>query len=332
VSIAKRLSKAEIEGIYSAANSAVWHSHFCARSTARSTAREEDYVATLVTDGVPLLADRWIQILDSKGIALRVSGVFCHGHPQVQFGPLQSPVELADLLVVHQHSEDRRYTARAMLIQAKMSTDATHHLHASDPQLALFSRWPPFEFVTGGLEPGIRDIKEAGRGSRYALILQEHMYPEQITWADQCPWAVSPAKQELAAESSLARLLGNMILAKDGRPVQLTAPKDDWSRTIKDLLEISGKRTFRRANIGLGHTHRLSEKYSVLTNTLFLSQSPRFARAPIPRVKPFTSDLFFNAAVEIELDGDGNDPPDLEERRGPEDGMSALIIETLAGD
>jgi hypothetical protein len=98
VPIARQLDQVEIEGIYSAANSALWYSHAFAAGTARSSAREEDYVSTLVTLAVPVLGDRWSSILAPKGIVLRVSGVFCHGHPQVEFGSPSSQVELADVL------------------------------------------------------------------------------------------------------------------------------------------------------------------------------------------------------------------------------------------
>jgi hypothetical protein len=171
MSISKSLTRTEQESLCSAANSAIWHAHQFANTHARRAAREEDYVATLVTDGIPMLARRWDSILSPKGIALKVSGVFCHGHPQVAFGLPRRQVELADLLVVHQHTAKARTTVRALLVQAKMSNDATHRLPSNDPQLELYSSWPDFEFVTGGLALGVRNINEKGKGSGYALVL-----------------------------------------------------------------------------------------------------------------------------------------------------------------
>ena len=80
------LAPHERESLYTGANAAIWYSHFHAGQIAKRAAREEDYVATLVTDGVPLLADRWAPLLAAKGVRLKLAGVFCHGHPQVSFG------------------------------------------------------------------------------------------------------------------------------------------------------------------------------------------------------------------------------------------------------
>ena len=126
MSIANLLETYEQETLFSGANAAVWHAHNFANKRSLSKAREEDHVATLVTDGIPYLANRWIPLLKSKRIELRLSGVFCHGHPQVMFEPPPSRVELADLLIVHQHIKGKSASARAILLQAKMSSDSTH--------------------------------------------------------------------------------------------------------------------------------------------------------------------------------------------------------------
>jgi hypothetical protein len=214
-----------------------------------------------------------------------------------------------------------------MLIQAKISTDATHRLPSNDPQLALYAGWPPFEFVTGGLKPGVRNLNEVGKGSRYALVLQGHECPEQITWADQCPWAASSAKQNLAAEHSLAKLLGNMLLGKDGRPVRLSSYKDDWSRTIKELLEMTGRKTYRRANIGRGETPRLAGDTAL--RILFLSQSPAFLSRSLRQGKFSASDVFFRADDQDQF---GVPPDGREGREDPDGGISSLIIETIEVD
>jgi hypothetical protein len=333
MSLSKKLLTHERESLYSAANSAIWHSHHHAVRKASLKAREEDFVATLVTNGVLMFADRWISILQPKGIQLKISGVFCHGHPQVVFNSSKLRVELADLLVVHQHTANKRSTARAILIQAKMSADATHALPKSDKQLQLFTGWPPFEFVTGGLAPGMRDIKEKkGKGSRYALVLDKHAYPEEITWADQCPWGTCPATQVLSAERSLAKLLGDMLLGKDGRVFQLGIPKDDWSRTIQELLKITGKRTYKRTNIERGDTLRLAEKESVTAGIMFLAASPSFATANTRASNRSVSELYFGAVPMQGADGGNRDIFRQENDKLPEGGISALIIETKEGE
>lgn len=323
--LATLLAPHEREILYSGANAALWESHNLAARLAKRGAREEDYVATLVTNGIPILANRWVPLLRSKGLSLTLSGVFCHGHPQVSFGAPRRQVELADLLVVHQHTKRGRVTTRAMLVQAKMSNDATHRLSPSDPQLDLFTRWPPFEFVTGGLASGLRDLKERGKGSRYALVHDEPAYPEAITWADQCPWAACAAKQQLTADRSLARVLGDMLLNKDGRPFQLGKPKDDWSRTIQELLQMTGRRTYRRSNIGRGPTPRITTEPGLMLTYVDGAQrgiSPPAAKASI-------LDRYFGD-VPIE-DGDGSKEPPRREPDPPIGGISSIIIETAVG-
>ncbi len=317
----------ERESMYSGANAAIWHSHSLAGHLAKSTAREEDYVATLVTNGIPFLADRWVPLLRLKGVSLRLSGVFCHGHPQVSFGSPPSQVELADLLIVHQHTRAGRASARAILLQAKMSSDSAHRLSASDAQLDLFSRWPPIEFVTGGLAPGTRDLKEHGKGSRYALVHDGRAYPEEITWADQCPWAASVAKQHLTADHSLARLLGDMLLNKDGRPFQLGKPKDDWSRTIQELLQTTGLRTYRRANIGRGPTPRITAEPGLMLMCTDGGQSG--IEAQVSRASLL--ERYFGAVPIAQGDSDDSKTPPSEQRDPPTGGISSLIIETTEG-
>ncbi|MEJ8821541.1 hypothetical protein WKW80_05755 [Variovorax humicola] len=329
--LASLLAIHERESLYSGANAAIWHSHRLAGELAKKRAREEDYVATLVTDGVGILAHRWAPMLRSKGIYLKLSGVFCHGHPQVSFGTPPSRVELADLLVVHQHTKASRKSARAILLQAKMSTNGTHSLSSSDAQLQLFRGWPPFEFVSGGLAPGMRLLKEKGRGSRYALVHDGVAYPEDIPWADQCPWAVSRADQKLTADRSLARLLGDILLNRDGRPFQLGVPNDDWSRTIHELLKTTGQRTYKRANIGRGEVPRITEAFSSAPGLMLtFSQDYPFAQRSVSS-RTSVLERYFGGVAKVQRGGEIPTYPSGEQSDGPDGGISSLIIETAEG-
>lgn len=326
----KLFSTRDIEGIYSGANSAIWHSHHHARLHAKAKTREEDFVATLVTDGVPLLAERWASLLEPKGISIRVSGVFCHGHPQVAFGSPPRRIELADLLIVHQHIGRKKAFSRAILLQAKTSTDGTAHLQPNDSQLELYSTWPVFEFVTGGLRPGLRNFGKNSSGSRYVLVLNLPQYPEQIDWPDQCPWATSQTTQNLEADKSLAKLLGNMLLFQDGRPFSLDRPRSDWSKTIKELLQVTGSRTYRRSNIGRGDTPRGS--YDSVESILNCASSGAFPIASgfqSSSRMPILEQTFDVAMKTGEVDQ--KMPPNGLESSGEQDpsGMSLLIIETF---
>lgn len=328
LSIAKKLSAVEIERIYSGANSAVWHSHQCAAASSRKTTREEDYVATLVRVAVPLLATRWSAVLEPRGIAVRVSGVFCHGRPQVKFAYPGSPVELADLLIVHLHATKSKSTARALLIQAKMSDDGVHTLAATDAQLHLFTNWPDFNFIDASMDPATRILKETGKGSRYALIRKEHDFPEDISWPDQSPWAVSKAGLHLDGKQSFPKALGNVVLGLDGRTVNLKRPGNDWSRLIKELLETTGAKTFRRANIGLAPTARLTEATFPAGLTLFISESVTFAARAASLGSSVVETTFFANAANLLDGGGGGDATAGQDANQDSGGMSSLIIET----
>jgi hypothetical protein len=210
-----------------------------------------------------------------------------------------------------------------------VSSDSTHRLSSSDPQLQLFSKWPLFEFVTGGLPAGLRDLKEVGRGSRYALVLDEPAFPEEITWPEQCPWAVSPAVQNLTADRSLARMLGDMLLHKDGRPFQLGRPKDDWSKTIQELLQITGQRTYRRANIRRGQTPRVTHSQDNVAGLMLMcGQVPYSASSPKSPSRTSVLDRYFGAIPTMQGDGGELDIPPIEQNDPPNGGISTLIIET----
>jgi len=214
-----------------------------------------------------------------------------------------------------------------MLVQAKMSNESTHRLSPSDAQLDLFSRWPLFEFVTGGLAPGPRRLNERGKGSRYALVHDRQAYPEDIPWADQCPWAASAAKQQLTADRSLARVLGDILLNKDGRPFQLGKPKDDWSRTIQDLLQTTGQRTYRRTNIGRGATPRLTTAPGQMLMYVDGSQS---SNSTLGAGTSLLRRYFANVPI-VRGSGENANVPPREKGDSPIGGISSLIIETITG-
>ena len=322
----------EAERIYSGANSAIWHSHHEASGRSQGTTREEDYVATLIWVGAPLLAARWAEVLAPRGISIRVSGVFCHGRPQVKFSYPGSPVELADLLIVHRHTpKTKRSFCRALLVQAKMSDDGTHTLAPNDAQLHLFTTWPDFTFVDHSMDLGVRKLKEKGKGSRYALVRKANDYPEDISWPDQSPWAEAKAAILLEGKKSFAKTLGDMLLGRDGRPANLVKPMNDWSRLIAELLKTTGAKTFRRANIKLGPTPRLTEFEFPSEFTLFTGHSQGFT----PDRESLMSLLGVNLPPILKKSsgGDGNDESDVipDESNLP-GGISTLAIETQSLD
>lgn len=111
------------------ARAAVFDSWLAARSAPDPV--ETDYVFRLMRAGVPALVNSWSPVLNGTGVALRVTGVFCHQTPFAHFrlpaATKDSRCELGDLLVVHQHAAIARagirWTRRAVLLQAKMTEE-----------------------------------------------------------------------------------------------------------------------------------------------------------------------------------------------------------------
>lgn len=190
-----------------------------------------------------------------------------------------------------------------------------------------FSAWPPFKFITGGLPTQLRNINEKGKGTRYALILNDHFYPEEITWADQCPWSTCDAKQMLTADISLAKILGNMLLGKEGRAFELTNKKSEWSQLIHDLLTITGERTYTRNNITIENRNRLTGIESAISGMMFLSAKQNYNTLPEHFINKSLTELFFSNKTSY---SNNNDVPSEEiNREKPEGGISTIIIETI---
>lgn len=330
VSLGSLFDRQETHQLHSGVNSAVWYSHAEARHLARSSVREEDFVASFVTVGVENIARRWEPILAKRGICLSIAGVFCHGRPQVAFNSNgeKCQVELADLLVVHCHRSGQRTQSRAMLIQAKMSEDGSHALPNGDNQLELFTSWPAFSFVGNVLDSRLRVLKEVGQGSRYALIYDGHAFPEQLEWPHQCPWSACKASKNLSSESSFATLVTDLVLGKDGRSFSHVRPRGEWSRTINDLLRITGQRTFRARRLWLGAKSRIVEKVLPSGGELMFFAGGR-GSATQPPSQSVLGRYFKNLST---VDGAAAPPevPSQTEDDSEGVGMATLVIETLA--
>ena len=263
MTIRHALTAQERAEIYAAANAAVWRSHQQTFAIHGSSPREDQFVAAMVTVGVDQLVTGWQDLLAQRGIALRITGVFCHGSPQVEYtgGPLPlKGVELADLLVVHQsHGSGGRTRTTAKLVQAKMSSHCS--LPATDRQLFLYKHWPVFEFsATSGLDRRPRNLGRVSGGCGYALILHHREYPEDIRWADQCPWGSCLPAQRLGIANSFANTLGDMLFMRDGRACSIDNPRGEWSRTVRDLLQQSGARPSSVVS-SFGGSHRSHSRH-----------------------------------------------------------------------
>jgi hypothetical protein len=248
---------------------------------AQAKPAEMDHVFQLVRVGTRSLVDNWGPILQPRGVALRVTGVFCHQTPFAHFKmPGRRRVarpELADLLIVHQHTQQMpgtgmpTWTRRAVLLQAKMTDDGV--CRKRDPvQEFLYRHWPLLELK--GYDPsglsflsGPRDLKPNDDGGRYALIARTgHLHSAgpgfaRLPYCCGFPWwfahPAEPART--AGAEDAGAFIANMLFSTRiprGRPaVPITGPlalaatpNNHFDVTIEELLQKTAARTLASKN------------------------------------------------------------------------------------
>jgi len=215
---------------------------------------EPAFVAAFVLGAVADIAARWRPHLNRLGVRIRITGVYVHGAPMVDFtdssgNPEQC--ELADLLLVLDDEKNGTLVDRqAVLVQAKMAPGGTTKLTSSDDlaQCDLLSRWPPFTFSARDYRPHARDFstcKHSGATidcGRYGLIDDRPATPQ---WHQHVP-STSFVVSTYTLGSFMAEMAGPRHPAS-GCPALGTA--DDWSDTVEELLQVTRNKTLslRRA-------------------------------------------------------------------------------------
>ncbi|HLQ20375.1 MAG TPA: hypothetical protein VK146_15480 [Tabrizicola sp.] len=241
---------------------------------------EVDHVFMMTKFGTAALGRHWGSILAAHHIALRVTGVFCHQTPKAYFthptlgdcGP-----ELADLLVVHEHSGlgergRRQVTRRAVLVQAKIAHQGVPAFGKVDPvQDYLYSEWPPFRLRGRGPKgkrfiAGDRDIGAIKSHGRYGLIektLHAGSKPVILPYSLAFPWTFSGPQRSptgstvrTAGGEDTGAFIANMLYPGGyprGRtarvpkyPLALTGPvrhNNHFDVTVEELLTVTGLKT-----------------------------------------------------------------------------------------
>lgn len=157
--------------------------------SATATPDEVDHTYRLMRWSTRYLAKLWQPVFARRGIALRITGVFCHKTPLATFNDVngkKNTCELGDLLVVHDHL-GRQPRRRATILQAKRTN--LGRATATDPvQNDLYRRLPPFSLSRTGyrstrLKKGIRDLGAASDFTRFALVADD---------AYACHWLLHP--------------------------------------------------------------------------------------------------------------------------------------------
>lgn len=211
------------------------------------SAGEVDFVKAVVVDGVRFIGPAWAGILRQAGYAVELTGVFCHQSPRVKFrAPASKPkcCELADLLVVVDDLDPNGEILKrmAVLVQAKMATHSivTRLITSGDlKQLDLYSNWHPFDlpkYFSRQLGRNFATCRHPGTTAdcgRYGLITKQPVR----RWHQR-----PPAKTMPVGGDELGTFLARMAASQTGYGREATGCGDDWSRTVKDLLEVTANK------------------------------------------------------------------------------------------
>lgn len=248
-----------------------WHR---AHRSPNAVPDEVAHIYELTTTGVRLLGDLWEPILSSRGISLKVTGVFAHQTPKASYDHPQSGAkspELADLVIVHDHTAPDLagvpvVTRRAVLVQTKMANHGVPG-QIDDVQEYLYQHWPDFELKGLGanrkerLLSGLRNIRPNTGGSRYGLIdktaygsLSTKIYP--FCW--DVPWTFSDPLDPIrsAGGEDAGAFIANMLFDSRwarGRschavatPLALTVtPNNHFDVTIQELLDLTAEKVLK---------------------------------------------------------------------------------------
>ena len=314
--------------LQAAADVAIWRSHngvdgLPRRMTSSANVPEEDYVASLILGGLPLLAASWTPLLQQWGIDLALTGVFCHQTPKARFqlgGGIVAP-ELADVLIVRRHvdaSGDVRQCA--VLVQAKMSTDGEIRLKPDDPQLHLYRKWPRFEVIGRNAPKSEFCVGQHDEQARYAGITKGKTpnIPGNIGWQGFCPWSLMPPMQGGWVGESLSGYLVKMLNFEAGREFfDPSATGCHWSDLIHYLLTTTFSLPLRTRDIRFSPDQPRGREFSS-NRMAFMSRSASHVSAYVPRERM------------AELAENGQDfPPERADEGFGTDGMGRVIaIET----
>lgn len=232
---------------------------------------EPDFVAMLTLHAVPMIADALRQVASRHGITSRVSSVFCHQRPMVQFNRGHDTCELGDILIVHRHTDRHGLLMRnnALLLQAKVCDKSSHEVPASERhQLRLYETWPTFTYVRTNrrLNGQRRNVRPKVRhnGAQYLLIdgskIATAAGASVLGYMGSHGMSVWPAERVLSTHFGLADELVRFMVGVTGRTFEDRSSDDasGWSEVVWDLLEHSVMHAFNRAKIGVSSTSRLA--------------------------------------------------------------------------
>jgi hypothetical protein len=216
--------------------------------------QEPDFVASLILKFTPRLFDILKAVFPQ--IRFSVTGVFCHQKPLADIGLSKDP-EIGDLLLVYIYTDKRgSKKLNSILLQAKISNKATIAISSTDEhQLKLYAEWPEFSYKRAGVLNGIkRDVlpKTINDGAQYLLIDNHPLYGLS-GMTGTFPMGCATPSKILSINNDLTTEIIDFLKFKSGRAFEEDPElsKDDWTKMIWDLLNISKAKASKRKNAGI---------------------------------------------------------------------------------
>jgi hypothetical protein len=215
--------------------------------------QEPDFIASLTLRFTPNLFNILKAVFPKNKFS--VTGVFCHQKPLANIGLSKSP-EIGDILLVYIYNDKKgSKKLNSLLLQAKISTKLTTTISTSDEhQLKLYSEWPKFKYERAGHLNNIeRDIlpKTINDGGQYLLIDNHPIYGLSGIVGTFPMGCATPAKI-LSINNDLASEIIDFLKLKSGRMFEETpvSSKDDWTKMIWDILNVTKRKASKRKNSG----------------------------------------------------------------------------------
>jgi len=222
--------------------------------TLGSRPEEPDFIASLTLNFTSDLANILKAVFPRNKFSL--TGVYCHQKPLANIGLTTSP-EIGDILLVYIYTDNTGSKKfNSLLLQAKRSSELTLVVPTSERhQLKLYTEWPKFIYERAGRLNGIsRDIlpKTINDGAQYLLIDKDPIL-ELYGRSGAFPMGCAIPARILSIHTDFASEIVNFLMFKSGRAFEEnpTITKDDWTKMIWDILDITKGKASRRNNVGL---------------------------------------------------------------------------------
>jgi len=185
-----------------------------------------------------------------------VTGIYCHQKPIVDIGGTKKP-ELGDLLLVYIYKDQfGNKQLNSLLFQAKRIQKFVTDVPSGDlHQLKLYLEWPTFKYERAGrLNGESRDIhpKSITDGGQY-LLIDDHPVFGLSGAPTTFPMACAVPAPKLSLNTMLSIELLEFLKFKSGRTFEqdTSVTKDDWTKMVWDLLEVTKSKASKRKNMGL---------------------------------------------------------------------------------